>query len=126
VELGLALATLNEMAAQVPFDAPWNAPKAEEWDSQTAESWIKANASDPVAQSFLAFALGGPVSVLPADISLLHYLFIAAAAGGPIGIMALGSGELTDRIVGGTGRLVEGLAHPTRCGTSPSWARRSR
>jgi monoamine oxidase len=114
VELGLGVAALDEMAAQVPVDAPWTAPKAEEWDAQTAETWVKANASSPVGQSFLAFVTGGPVSVLPGDISLLHYLFIAAAAGGPLGMMVLGSGELSDRIVGGTGRLVEGLARPLK------------
>ncbi len=113
-EVGVAMADLTAMAATVPVEAPWNAPKAAEWDGQTAESWVRDNVSDPVAQSFLGFATGGPVSVLPTDISLLHYLYIAAALGGPLEMMIPGQGVLTSRIVGGTGRFVEGLARPLR------------
>jgi monoamine oxidase len=54
------------------------------------------------------------VSVSPQDISLLHYLFIAAACGGPLNLISVGSGVLTYRIVGGSGRLIEGLARPLR------------
>src|SRR4051812_32105292 len=113
-EVGVAVAELTAMAATVPVDAPWNAPKAAEWDAQTAATWVRANVSDPVAQSFLGFATGGPVSVSPSDISLLHYLYIAAALGGPLDMVIPGQGVLTSRIVGGTGRFVDGLAHPLK------------
>lgn len=113
-ELVSAFVELTSMAAQVPVDAPWTAPLAEEWDTQTAQSWLDAHLSNPVARSFASIAVGGPVSVLPADISLLHYLFIAAASGGPLELVSLGSGVLESRVVGGTGRLVAGLAKPLR------------
>jgi monoamine oxidase len=109
-----AFGLLTSMAAQVPVDAPWNAPKAAEWDSQTAQSWLEANISDSVARSFGSIAVGGPVSVVPADISLLHYLFIATASGGPLALVTVGSGVLEHRVVGGSGRLITGLAAPLR------------
>jgi monoamine oxidase len=111
-ELGGAVAELIAMAATVPVDAPWKAPNAEEWDNQTGASWVTANVSDPFAQYVAGFLIGGPVSALPQDISLLHYLFIGAASGGPTELVTPGQGDLTYRIVGGTGRFVEGLARP--------------
>ena len=42
-EVGLAMRRLNAMAAEVPLDAPWRAPKAERWDSQTFATWMRRN-----------------------------------------------------------------------------------
>jgi monoamine oxidase len=109
-----AFAELTLMAADVPVKAPWNADFAAEWDNQTAQSWIEANVSNRIAREVVGVAMGGPVSVSAQDISLLHYLFIAAAAGGPSNLITVGSGVLTHRVVGGTGLLVDGLARPLR------------
>jgi len=64
--------------------------------------------------SSCAAALGGPVSVQARTISLLHYLFIAAGAGGPL---ELDNGRIrssSDRVVGGTALWSDGLAGPMR------------
>ena len=109
-ELLAAVAELTAMAATVPVDAPWNAPDAAAWDAMTAGDWIKANVSDPGAQALLGIILAGAVSVQPTDISFLHSLFIASAAGGPLSLVTLNEGNLSDRVVGGTGALVAGMA----------------
>lgn len=113
-QLFKAFVALTNMAKTVPLEAPWEAPQAEEWDSQTCQNWIEDNITNDVARDFAGLAMGGPVSVEARDISLLHYLFVAQAAGGPLSLVTVGQGILSDRIVGGTGRLVEGLAHPLR------------
>jgi monoamine oxidase len=111
-ELGAAVAELTALAASVPVDSPWEAPNAEELDNQTGASWVANNVTNPFAQYLVGFMMGGPVSVQAQDISLLHYLYIAAASGGPLTLVAPGQGDLTYRIVGGTGRFVDGLARP--------------
>lgn len=113
-QLVKAFFALTKMAKTVPLEAPWEAPQAEEWDSQTCQSWIEDNISNEVARDFAGIAMGGPVSVEARDVSLLHYLFVAQSCGGPLSLVTVGQGVLSDRIVGGTGRLVEGLAHPLR------------
>ncbi len=107
-----AFVALNEMSQEVPVEAPWDAPQAAEWDAITAQTWIEDNISSPIARSFAEIAMGGPVSVQAHDISLLHYLFVAAACGGPLSLVQVGEGVLSDRIVGGTGLLAAGLARP--------------
>jgi monoamine oxidase len=114
VQLLAGFAELTAMAATVPVNAPWDAPDAAEWDAMTAGEWIKANISDPGAQALLGIALAGPVSVQPTDISLLHSLFVAAACGGPLSLVTVNEGVLSDRVVGGTGALVAGMARDVR------------
>lgn len=100
---------LTSMAATVPIDGPWNAPQAEAWDNMTCQDWVEGNVSDEAARALLEIAMGGPVSVQARDVSLLHYLFVAQASGGPLGLVTLGQGVLSDRVVGGTGAIVAGL-----------------
>ena len=38
------LLELQSLANEVPVDAPWRAPRAVEWDSQTLETWIQGTA----------------------------------------------------------------------------------
>ena len=108
-DLVAAFAQLTLMAADVPVKAPWNSPHAAEWDSQTAQTWIDDNITVPSAKFFGEVAIGGGPGARAEDISLLHYLFIAAASGGPLDLITQGIGALQYRVQGGTARMVEGL-----------------
>ncbi|MEU0114859.1 FAD-dependent oxidoreductase [Streptomyces bobili] len=74
-------ASLDDMAKQVPVDAPWKAAKAAEWDRQTFESWLRANAVIPSAKFLLDVACTSIFSAEPRELSLLFVLFYIAAAG---------------------------------------------
>ncbi|WP_093775204.1 FAD-dependent oxidoreductase [Streptomyces sp. yr375] len=74
-------ATLDDMAKQVPVDAPWTAAKADEWDRQTFESWLRANAVVPSAKFLMDVACTSIFSAEPRELSLLFVLFYIAAAG---------------------------------------------
>lgn len=74
-------ASLDDMAKQVPVDAPWTAAKAEEWDRQTFETWLRANAVVPSAKFLLDVACTSIFSAEPRELSLLFVVFYIAAAG---------------------------------------------
>lgn len=74
-------AMLDDMATKVPVDAPWTAAKAEEWDRQTFETWLRANAVIPSAKFLLDVACTSVFSAEPRELSLLFVLFYIAAAG---------------------------------------------
>ncbi|CAM5599005.1 Putative flavin-containing monoamine oxidase AofH [Streptomyces alboniger] len=74
-------ASLDDMAKQIPVDAPWTAAKAEEWDRQTFETWLRANAVIPSAKFLLDVACTSIFSAEPRELSLLFVLFYIAAAG---------------------------------------------
>ncbi|MBV9487610.1 MAG: FAD-dependent oxidoreductase [Frankiaceae bacterium] len=44
-DIALAVETLDNMAATIPVDRPWEAKQAGEWDRQTVQSWLKGLAS---------------------------------------------------------------------------------
>jgi monoamine oxidase len=101
-ELGWALRRINRMAARVPPEAPWRAPKAAGWDSQTFESWMRRNVRTGVARDLLRLAIIGVWAVEPRDLSLLHVLFYVRSAGSIERLIETEGGAQQDRVVGGT------------------------
>jgi monoamine oxidase len=108
-ELVKGFINLTIMSENVPVDAPWTARRALEWDSMTAQTWIDENMTEPLAKSFAEQAIGGAGGWGARDISLLFYLFVAAANGGPLDLVTLNQGALSHRVVGGSQQLGLGL-----------------
>lgn len=106
-DVGSAIQTLDEMAKQVPADAPWTAAQAFEWDSQTLASWMRDNMKTAAARSLTRIFIAGYMTSDPADISLLHVLFYISAGGG---FESLHRGGLAWRFEGGVGQLSIGMA----------------
>src|SRR3546814_14410216 len=67
-EAQIAIIRLNGMAADVPLDAPWTAPKAVEWDSQTFQTWIDANLLSTNGKALLQLAIESVFSAQPRDL----------------------------------------------------------
>jgi monoamine oxidase len=76
-----AVAQLDQMSQSVPVDAPWRAPKAEEWDSQTLWSWFKDNQINPQVGGVVSAAVESIFGAETRDVSLLYTLFYIAASG---------------------------------------------
>jgi monoamine oxidase len=80
-EIAAVVGQLDTMSTQVPVDAPWKAPDAEEWDSQTLYSWLKDNSASPQFMGVASAATEAIFGGEPRDISLLYTLFYIAASG---------------------------------------------
>jgi len=111
-DLAQMILRLDQMAAKVDVDAPWNAPDAETLDGQTVETWVKANTVNSarvlqLVNLYLSPALGSRA----ADVSMLFLLATIAGYGdehtpGTLerGIGSKG-GAQDSRLMGGTQRL---------------------
>jgi monoamine oxidase len=75
------VARLDQMASQVPVDAPWSAPDALANDSQTLDSWLKANTASPNALDIARTACRPIFGAEAREISLLFTLFYIASSG---------------------------------------------
>jgi monoamine oxidase len=77
------VAQLDLMSQQVPLDAPWNAPGAIDWDSQTFHTWIQNNGGrgNPQFTGLVQTAIEAIFGCEPRDISLLYAAFYIAASG---------------------------------------------
>ncbi len=80
-DLLVIIQRLNAMAKEVNVQAPWQAAQAEEWDSQTFWSWIKANEVNPEFQRLVGTAVEAIFGQEARDLSLLYVLFYLAASG---------------------------------------------
>jgi len=77
-----AIDLIDAMADTIDRDNPTATERLEEWDSQTVQSFFDATVADADARTRLALSVQGVWTVEPRDISLFHFLFYVASAGG--------------------------------------------
>ena len=106
VEVLLTITKLNDMAKSVPANAPWRAPQAAEWDSQTFETWLESNNLTPEARDLVELGIQAVFAAEPRDLSLLFVLFYIASAAGDFNLLINTAGGAQERrIVGGSQRI---------------------
>ena len=101
-DFGQAQWKLDRMAKKVPAAAPWTAPKAKEWDSQTLWSWMRRNMFTQGGRDAMSLGVEAVWAAQPEDISLLHALFYISSAGGLDALWDTEGGAQDARIVGGS------------------------
>ncbi len=105
------LTHLDELAATVPVDAPWNAPRADEWDAITAGAWIDAQGLGPHARTLFEICSVGILAVPTVEVSFLHLLLTIQTCGVTSELFAESEGGAqTTRFVGGTSEIPNRLA----------------
>src|SRR5215207_10428305 len=102
LDYGRADLKLKRLIKRIDPEAPWEAEDAERLDEQSFATWIRRAARTKTAREALTTAIRAVFSVEPADVSLLHVLFYAAAAGGWDDLLDTEGGAQQDRIVGGS------------------------
>jgi monoamine oxidase len=80
-DLTLVVTLLDQMATEVPVDAPWAAAKAASWDAQTLESWVQSHSITPQFRELVPAATRPIFGAEPRELSLLFTLFYIAASG---------------------------------------------
>jgi monoamine oxidase len=80
-DLATVVARLDDMSKQVPVDAPWEAASAGDWDGQTLQQWIDANAANPKFKRLVPAATRPIFGAEPRELSLLFTLFYIASSG---------------------------------------------
>jgi monoamine oxidase len=105
VDFEQARARLDRMARRVPLEAPWEAPKARLWDSQTFATWVRRNTRTADARSLFELVTEAVWAAEPADVSLLHVLFYTRSGSGFNSLIGTDGGAQQDRFEGGSQRL---------------------
>ena len=105
---------LDELAATVPVDAPWAAPRAAEWDAITAGAWMDEQGLGPVARTLLEICSVGILAVPTVEVSFLHLLLTIQTCGVTSELFAESEGGAqTTRFVGGTSEIPKRLGRAT-------------
>jgi monoamine oxidase len=109
-DMAQAQTRFDRLAQRVPLDAPWAADRADEWDGQTFESWIRRNAMTRGARQLFALYSEAVFAADPADLSLLHALFYTHSGNGVDVLAGTRDGAQQDRFVDGAQGVALGLA----------------
>ncbi len=110
------IARIDEMAKEVPVDAPWAAPKAMEWDATSFADWVAENSVNPSVRNLLLSYLQPTFGSDGRDMSLLFTLWYIASSGNEDhpGTFERSSdtagGAQDSRFVGGSGLIPQRLA----------------
>jgi len=94
----------------IPADAPWNAPKAKEWDGQTLESWIVKNVHTAAAREFARLVPRGAWAAEARQVSYLWFLDALRSGHGLEYLMAVKGGALDSKFRGGMQQVAQRMA----------------
>lgn len=115
---------LEEMSKEVPLDAPWDAPRAREWDRQTFAAWVESKLDDDslaLTRTVLNTTMTGLFCIDTAELSLLDALYLVHSHGGFVKLMSVKGGAMQDRLEGGAqtiaNRIAEKLGDAVRLGS---------
>ncbi|MFC5729203.1 MULTISPECIES: flavin monoamine oxidase family protein [Nocardioides] len=117
LDAALALQQLNGFAADMPVDAPWEHPRAAEWDATTLGEWIGRNTVNSGGVEQLMKSWTQPTfGADPDQLSMLYVIHYVACSGNEtnVGTFERNSdtvgGAQESRFVGGSQRVPLALA----------------
>jgi monoamine oxidase len=108
--LGAGLLELGQMCKAIPFEAPWNAKKAAEWDRITLAEWLNNNILSAKAREMLDMAIAGIYTSAASEVSLLWALHQMGSGGGPVFVISNKDGAQDARIRGGMAAIYGPMA----------------
>ncbi|XP_015496334.1 amine oxidase [flavin-containing] B-like [Parus major] len=99
--------TMDEMGKEIPNEAPWKAPRAEEWDKMTMQDFIDKICWTKAAKSFATLFVNVDVTSEPHEVSALWFLWYVKQCGGTARIFSTTNGGQERKFVGGSGQISE-------------------
>jgi monoamine oxidase len=103
-------AALEEIAEQVPLEAPWRAPRAATWDATSLRDWVRGLGVPAQVAGLFEVGVQAVFAASSAQLSLLHVAHYVHSAGGWGKLTDSEGGAQQDRIVGGVQPVAERLA----------------
>jgi monoamine oxidase len=109
-EIGRLHELIGALAEEVPPDAPWRAPGADDLDRQTVESWLVEATTDPIARTYFRVLTPAVFAAETSELPWLWLLFYARSGGSLDYLITTAGGAQELRVVGGSHRIAEAMA----------------
>lgn len=110
VDVGQALVRFERLAKTVDLEQPWRSPKADRWDGQTFETWLRRTCRTEKARDFFRIACEAVFATTSSNISMLHAMFYSKSGVSFEHLISTEGGAQHARVVGGMQQLSELLA----------------
>uniref|UniRef100_A0A8C8BAU0 Amine oxidase n=1 Tax=Otus sunia TaxID=257818 RepID=A0A8C8BAU0_9STRI len=99
--------TMDKLGKEIPLEAPWDAPHAEEWDKMTMKELIDKICWTKSAKEFATFFVNVNVTSEPHEVSALWFLWYVRQCGGTARIFSITNGGQERKFKGGSGQISE-------------------
>lgn len=99
--------TMDHMGMEIPKEAPWAAPHAEEWDKMTMKELIDKLCWTESAKRFATLFVNVNVTSEPHEVSALWFLWYLKQCGGTTRIFSTTNGGQERKFVGGSSQISE-------------------
>lgn len=110
LELDRVVKRWDREMAELPSEAPWTAPHAKDWDSQTLETWIKSQIRTKGARSFARIVTRAVFCAEPAQMSYLFFLEYLRSGHGVEELIGVEGGAQEAKFRGGAHSIARHLA----------------
>ncbi|HTT97915.1 MAG TPA: FAD-dependent oxidoreductase [Rhizomicrobium sp.] len=110
IELALLQRRWDRDMKTVPAAAPWTAPRAQEWDGMTLESWIVQNIRTAAAREFARIVPRGAWAVEARQVSYLWFMDALRSGTGLGYLMGIENCGLDSKFKGGMHQIAQRLA----------------
>jgi monoamine oxidase len=97
-----AISEIEDWAASIGTEAPWEGELARDLDRQTVEEWMRARLTTDGAHHLFDLIVKSVFGVEPRDLSLLFFTFYVGAGGGVISLTSVTDGAQEERFVQGS------------------------
>ncbi|XP_035250045.1 amine oxidase [flavin-containing]-like [Anguilla anguilla] len=102
--------TMDQMGMEIPVEAPWRAPHAEEWDKITMKELFDKLCWTRAARQFATLFVNVNVTSEPHEVSALWFLWYVKQCGGTMRIFSTTNGGQERKFVGGSSQISERMA----------------
>ncbi|CAL1582569.1 unnamed protein product [Knipowitschia caucasica] len=102
--------TMDEMGKEIPREAPWRAPHAEEWDKMTMQQFIDRTCWTSAVCRFAKLFVNVNVTSEPHEVSALWFLWYVRQCGGTMRIFSTTNGGQERKFLGGSNQISECMA----------------
>uniref|UniRef100_A0A8I3PUB6 Amine oxidase n=2 Tax=Canis lupus familiaris TaxID=9615 RepID=A0A8I3PUB6_CANLF len=99
--------TMDDMGREIPSDAPWKAPLAEEWDHMTMKELLDKICWTESAKQLATLFVNLCVTAETHEVSALWFLWYVKQCGGTTRIISTTNGGQERKFVGGSGQVSE-------------------
>ncbi|KAM6985784.1 amine oxidase [flavin-containing] [Aplochiton taeniatus] len=103
--------TMDEMGREVPREAPWRAPHAEEWDKMSMQQLFDRLCWTSAARRFATLFVNVNVTSEPHEVSALWFLWYVKQCGGIMRIFSTTNGGQERKFVGGSNQISQHMAN---------------
>lgn len=101
---------IDDLAATLDRDKPWEHPDAAQLDATTFAEWLRRNIDNENARAMVGAEVSSVACASPEEISILEIAFLVRACNGLDKLFGTQGGAQQDRLIGGTQPIAQKVA----------------